>query len=176
MAHSLKSLGLMILVGPFQLRIFWDLKISSNLQGPISEIISDGGFMCRNVGFVPGVRNGSSGVWFRFFPRLCLAAFCHPGCEWNTQILFPARELTCHCSDQWFRELGFLFSISVGKPEAVNRLCALQSPKVQQAEKIPCACSYIRMLNTRVINLSSPQQLLGHALMCFCVRFNCSGL
>lgn len=108
--------------------------------------------------------------------RLCLAAFWHPGCEWNTQMPFPASGLTCYCSDQWFRKLGFLFSVQMGKPEAVNMHCAVQSPEVQQAQKIHCACSYVRMLNTRVINLSSPQQLLGQVLMCFCVRFNCSVL
>lgn len=128
--HPLKSLGWMILVGPFQLRIFRDLKISSTLQSPIPEIISDGGFMRRDATELgTGIRSGSSGVWFRFFPRplcwgrteigrtgrWCLAAFCHPGFEGNPQRPFPARGLTCHCRDQWFRKLEFFIFCFSGK-------------------------------------------------------------
>lgn len=35
------------------------------------------------------------------------------------------------------------FVVKQGEPEAVNTHCALRSPKAQ-AEKIPCACGYIK--------------------------------
>lgn len=47
------------------------------------------------------------------------------------------------------------------------------TPPKRRQRKFPVP---VAISNTRVVNLSSPQQLLGHALMCFCARFNCSGL
>lgn len=42
--------------------------------------------------------------------------------------------LTCQCSDQWFRKLEFLYSILLGKPEAVNMYRAMQYSIVYQTQ------------------------------------------
>lgn len=149
--------------------------------------------MCMNaIQFMASISSNAGTVWLEFglvllpvsvlveiytqrISRLSLEAFSHPEYQQITQISlsaqWPVNTVTSGLQS-WNFILYFNRKAWGGEYASHNTM----PNSVPNAGKIHCACSYISIVNNRVINLSSPQKLVVHVLMCFCMKFNCSDL